>query len=349
MMKLPQHVVKSIWFRLNIDPKEIKTSGSFLQAAKCPLCKDYKHRMYLKEYSDFYSVKCHNCGYNTKFESFLKDEFPFEHDFLKDYFIDSIRTGEIFKPVRRTERKIITQPEIELTDVRLRMYLKQNGFRVQTQQNEHKKEILRNRVLDYIKTRKIPKDIYSDFWVMTSGLLKGYIGIPFFDSNKENMIHVQGRLFADLGRENPQKYLFLKDLKSELQIELPGKEIWGQWRTKPNETTMVCEGTLDAPAFRNGVATCGATIGMSFINDVKKRFPNCIWSVDNYWTDDEGHKLTEKLLNMGEKCFIIPKEIEAKDANSLIQFMDWEYVPDDFIKENTFSGKIGLAKLKLLT
>lgn len=348
-MKLPQYVVHGIWYRLGIEAKPIKTSNVFVHTAKCPLCDDYKHRMYLREYPDFYNVKCHNCGYNTTIESFLKDEYPHEYDSLKEYFIESIRTRELFKKPVRTPRVIKSQSEIELTDMRLRTYLKQNGFRVIKPQDDRKHEILRQRVVAYLEKRKIPKEIYCDFWVMLDGFLKGYIGIPFYDESKNHLIHVQGRLFAELGREDPQKYLFLKDLHSDIVIELPGKEIWGQWRVTKSDLVIICEGTLDAAAFEKGVATCGATIGDGFIRDMKHRYPNRIWAVDNFWNDKEGRKLTEKLLLMGEPCFILPNDPDIKDSNDLIKTLDSTYISDEMIHKWTYTGKLGLAKLRLQT
>lgn len=346
-MKLPQYVVQGIWYRIGIDAKPIRTSSVFLHAGKCPMCEDYKHRMYLREYPDFYNVKCHNCGYNTSIESFLKDEYPTEYDSLKEYFIDAIRTRELFKKPLAIPKETKSQNEIEMTDMRLRTYLKQNGFRVVRPQKDHKKEILRQRVLEYLEGRKLPKTIYSDFWVMMDGFLRGYIGIPFYNETKTHMIHVQGRLYAGLGRSDPQKYLFLKDLDSDIVIELPGKEIWGQWRVNKEDTVIICEGTLDAAAFEKGVATCGATIGDSFIRDIKRKYPNRIWAVDNFWNDKEGRKLTEKLLLMGESCFILPNNPNIKDSNDLIKTLVCEYITEDMIDKWTYSGKLGLAKLRL--
>jgi hypothetical protein len=181
---------------------------------------------------------------------------------------------------------------------------------------------------------------------MLKGPLAGYIGIPFFDQNKENIIHIQGRLFAKLNDEDMPKYMFLKDKLDD--INLDNKEMWGLWRTTPDRPTIICEGTLDACAFRNGIATCGATVGESFINSVIKQFPNRIWCMDSFWKDKEGRKLTEKLLKMNETCFIIPKDLEnIKDANDyLCKVLKTKYIEDDIIHKCSFKGKLGLSNLK---
>jgi len=346
-MKLPQYIVHNIWYRIDVSAKPIRTSNVFVHSGKCPLCEDHKHRMYIREYPDFYNVKCHNCGYNSNIESFLKDEYPAEYDSLKEYFIESIRTRELFKKPVHIPKEEKSKSEFEMTDMRLRLYLKENGFRIVRPQKDRKLEILRQRVLRYLEGRKLPKTVYSDFWVMTDGFLRGYIAIPFYDENKSHIIHVQGRLFAELGRSDPQKYLFLKDLDSHVVIELPGKEIWGQWRVTNKDTVIICEGTLDAAAFEKGVATCGATIGDGFIRDIKRKYPNRIWSVDNFWNDKEGKKLTEKLLLMGETCFILPNDPNIKDSNDLIKTIDGEYITSEMLDKCSYTGKLGLAKLRL--
>jgi hypothetical protein len=111
---------------------------------------------------------------------------------------------------------------------------------------------------------------------------------------------------------------------------------------------MVAEGTLDAPAFSNGLGLCGANISQMLIEKVKKKYPNHVWAVDNFWLDIAGNVLTKKLLEMGEKCFIIPKEMTSKDPNDLLTEMNVDEVPDEFIEENTYEGRLGLFELALI-
>lgn len=345
-MKLPTYVVQSILNKIGINAVRVNSSSIFVYKAKCPVCNDYKTRLYVREYSTFYNVKCHNCGYNTSFEAFLKDMYPHEYEELRTYILESIKTGEVFKkrkPIVRQKDNIT----VEETDSKLRLYIKNNSFSV-VEQQEGNFEILRGKVLEYLNNRKIPEEIYNDFFVLTKGPLRGYIGIPFFDENKKNLIHVQGRLFATLGRENPPKYLFLSDKANNIQIE--SKEIWGKWRTNQENETIICEGTLDACSFKNGIATCGATLGETYILDMCSKYKNRIWCVDSFFYDKEGRKLIKKLLKMGEKCFIIPKSLgNIKDANQLLVnvFKDKDYIPYDYIHENIYDGKFSLAKLEI--
>ena len=75
-MKLPSYVVQSILNKIGISAVKVNSSSVFLYKAKCPICNDYKTRLYIREYSTFFNVKCHNCGYSTSFEAFIKDNFP---------------------------------------------------------------------------------------------------------------------------------------------------------------------------------------------------------------------------------------------------------------------------------
>jgi hypothetical protein len=347
-MKLPSFIVQNIFYRLGLDAQAVKSSSIFVHKAKCPLCSDHTHRLYLREYGSFYNVKCHNCGYNSNFESFLKDNYPAEFDELRPYILDSIKDGSIFKkrsPLIETKPKPSESLQ-DLLDVKLKIYLKNHAFKINTKQDNPKFEELRKRIIEYLINRKIPKLIYNDFYCMIKGPLRGYIGIPFYDKDKSNIIHLQGRLFVEIGDGKHPKYMFLRDKIDG--IELDHKELWGLWRTDPEKPTIICEGTLDACAFENGIATCGATIGETFIEEIKAKYPNRIWCVDSFWNDVEGRKLTLKLLEMGEKCFIIPKELEkVKDANDILcKVIDGEYIPIEYVNKNTFTERIGLLKLR---
>jgi Zn ribbon nucleic-acid-binding protein len=347
-MKLPNYIVQNIFYRLGLDAEKVKSSSTFVHKAKCPICQDHSQRMYLREYGTFYSVKCHNCGFNSNFEAFIKEYYPDSYDELTPFILESIKDGSIFKPRCLGVHIVKENSDFskDLIDIKLKLYLRDHAFPIKAKQDSAKKEVLRKRIIEYLEKRKIPSAIYKDFYCMMKGPLRGYIGIPFFDERKENIIHIQGRLFVEVGDGDHPKYMFLRDKLDG--IELESKELWGLWRTAPDKTTIICEGTLDACAFENGIATCGATLGESFIESVKAKFPKRIWCVDNFWSDKEGRKLTMKLLQMGEKCFIIPRAYtHIKDANDLLcKELTTEYISDTIIEAYTYSGRFGLIKLR---
>lgn len=343
--KPPSYAVQSIFSRVVQDVEQVKTSRGFNLRGKCPLCNDYKKRMYCLEHSDHFQVHCHNCGYTTSFNIFIKDEYPTEYIHLKEFILDSIKTGQAFKKKQSKNKE--TLPVIE-TDLKLRVYMDEMSFSLGESQETALKERFRNMSIKYCEDRKIPRKYWSEFRFFTHGTLKGYIGIPMWDDKKQNLAHIQGRLFIeDKSAKKQEKYLFLKDIEHNIE-NLP-KPIYGEWRVDKTKDVFVCEGTLDCLAFGDqGIATCGATISDFFINRIRNNFPNRVWCMDNYWDDIEGRRITDKLLNIGERCFIIPYNMKSKDANALLKEMDVNIIPDAFIYENIYEGRLGKVKLGLL-
>jgi hypothetical protein len=303
--------------------------------------------MYIKEYPSHFLVYCHNCGYSHVFEVFLKKNFPEEYKQLKPYVLKAMSDGSAFRKVTYRQ-EIIKNLSDDEVNAKLLNYLPRVAFNVTMEQANARHEKYRAHCLKYLIDRRIPESIFRDFYCIFSGPLAGYIGIPFFDKSGSKIIHLQGRLVLPRKGCNQQKYLFIKD--EDYGIELENKPLWGTWRVMKDSPVMICEGTLDACAFENSISTCGATISDFFVNNVIKEYPNRIWCVDNYWTDEAGRDLTNRLLMMGEKCFIIPPEhIDNKDANDLIKtiFKDKSYIPMSYVNENIYDGKPGLCKIKV--
>lgn len=344
-MKPPSYAVQAIFYRIVPDCEVVKTSNSFIHRGRCPLCNDYKQRMYIKEYSDRFHVYCHNCGYSNGFYQFLKDEFPECVESLKQYIFDSIKSGDFMK------RNVPKEPEIDRTeefDMKLRCYLQDNAFPLSRKQKHEAKEICRQRAISYLQGRKIREQDWSEFFFIFEGQLRGYIGIPMWDVKKMNLLHVQGRLlFKSKEQDDQEKYLFLKDTAAG--IENIAKPLFGLWRADPQKPVILSEGTLSALAFGlQGLGTGGARISKFYISGVKKKFKDTIWSFDNYWTDKTGKEMTEKLLHMGENCLIFPKGTPCKDSNDLLSYLNVDEIPESYILANTYKGQLGYAKLKLL-
>jgi hypothetical protein len=340
--KPPSYAVQAISSRILPGIESANRSGTLVLKAKCPLCCDYKKRLYIKEYSDHFHVYCHNCGYSNGFQQFINDEFPNEKHSLNEYVIESIREGKAF---RRTSPKVIDR--LDENDMKLRTYMSDKSFKLSIKQENEAKESCRLMSIDYCENRKIPRKYWKSFRFFFEGKLRGYIGIPMWSEEKKHLLHIQGRLLIqNKNIQDQQKYLFLKD--EDCNIVNISKPIYGLWLADPNKTVYVTEGTLDAPAYGDqGVSTCGATISDALIRKVRQKFPNRIWCSDNFWTDKAGSDLTMRLLEMGESCFIIPKSMKSKDGNDLLKELDVDVVPENFIEENTYYGKIGITKLRL--
>jgi hypothetical protein len=192
-VKLPSYVIKTSFFRVMHSHSPVESKHSFLLlSCKCPLCNDYKRRMYLREYPKDYILFCHNCGYSKPYGLYLKDESPEEISNLKEYFLKSISDGSAFKPKSIIIEKE-TKSKFDEINYKLRKYLSYRSFPIFEKQTNEKKERFRLLCLDEMARRKIREEIYSEFYCVTKGPLKGYLGIPFFDKNKTNLIHIQGR------------------------------------------------------------------------------------------------------------------------------------------------------------
>lgn len=346
MVKPPNYAAQAIFYRIIPDCEEVKTSNSFLHRGRCPLCNDHKKRMYLKEYGDHFHIYCHNCGYSNGFTIFLKDEYPEYVEELKEHIIQSIRDGSFMK--RPKPEAFVADLRDEI-DMKLRCYLQDNSFSLTKKQRHTAKEMCRIKSIEYLESRRIRENDWSDFFFFFDGQLKGYIGIPMWDEKKQVLLHIQGRLLipSKAAEVRQEKYLFLKDTNANID-NIP-KPIYGLWKADANSRVYMSEGTLSALAFgRQGLSTCGAQVSRMFVSKTKKKYKNLVWSLDNYWTDPTGQKKTDSLLQMGETCFIMPKEIPCKDTNDLLEHLNVDVLSEDFINSNLYTGKTGYVKLQLL-
>ena len=293
-------------------------------------------------------VYCHNCGYSRPLYLFLKENYPSELANLKDVFMKSIGDGSAFKRKVEKAQKII-KPFNEI-DAKLRMYAKTHAFNILEAQTNENREKFRLKTIEYFKDRRITNKFINDLFCFYKGPLKGYAGIPFYDDSGDNLIHIQGRRIFKVKDEiqeslNP-KYKFIRDVENGIEID--NKPLWGTCFVDKSRDVLIVEGTLDADAFYNATATCGATMSESLIDDIKKKFPKRIWCPDNYWIDKSGKALTQRLLMSGERCFIFPRDGDFKDGNQMIVDMGIDKVPIDFVYNNIYEGKLGLTKLKLM-
>lgn len=349
----PSYIVKSIFYKVVKDSEEVKTSSVFLHRGKCPICNDYKKRMYIKQYPDkHYHIYCHNCGYSTNFYTFIKKNFNEYLNELQNYHITLLKNENNDTKEVKNNNEDHNDDKLKkiITDIKLTSYLKEHSFLLsEKQENNSKKEFVRQYAINYLTSRKIQENYWKDFVFFYSGPMKGYIGIPMWDEN-HILLHIQGRILLKSKNKNFEqpKYIFLKD--SDKGIENIPKPIYGLWRVNKNKTCYISEGTLSCLAFGDqGLSTCGANISLSFLNKVNKMFPNIVWSFDNYWIDNTARKKINFLLENDQKCFIIPKNLPCKDTNDLLlYFQNWNVIPQDFIENNIYEGKTGLLKLKLL-
>lgn len=352
-LHIPQFVIQSLFYRIVGSPEPVRTSSVFLHRGKCPLCLDYKKRMYLKQYPNHYHIYCHNCGYSNNFFSFIKKHFPEYEAELEQYVFQYLKhqlNPKVYKPQdshQSSDTYIDEQVKLLVNDLKLKKYLSLFSFCINDPQEHQHKEYIRQKCIEYVNKRKIQYKYWKDFVFFYKGVMKGYLGIPMWNEQKY-LLHIQGRLlFPSKHKSYEQpKYLFLKDVQEGIE-NIP-KPIYGLWKVNTQKTCYISEGTISSLAFDDqGLATCGAHISSLFISQVKKKFCDVIWSFDNYWIDKTAKEKIEMLLRSGEKCFLIPKETECKDTNDLLVKYNWEKIPEDYIEKNIYKGEVGLLKIKM--
>lgn len=349
--KLPDYIVREIFCRVVTAPGRVSSSNRFIWKGNCPICGEQRQRMYVKDYGDDHMVYCHNCGYSAHFGIFLRDHYPHEQQYLKEFYLESIKDGTAFKKEKASVKDRLNYNFSEL-DVKLRRYANKHGFHIGKRQEDRTMEKYRKKCLRvFVKERRLPKKFVKGLWCFTTGPLSGYCGIPFYDESGKNLIHWQGRRMwtpekgSDDEKFNP-KYKFLKDVKEGIEIE--DKPFYGENTVNKKQNVMITEGAIDSQCFENGAATSGATISDSLIREVRKAFPNRIWVPDNIWIDKAGLELAIKLLELRESIFVFPFGTKQKDANSYIVDHSLKLIPEELIRDNTYTGTEGLVRIKFI-
>lgn len=348
-MHFPRFLVEQTILRIIPFSKVKRNAGNkLLINGRCPICGDgrskSKKRFYLYEKNDKFLVNCKNCNYSKSFVNFLKEHFEHEFDQLKLQCFDQIKSGKIFNQYANTQ---IVQEKIQPTDElheRFIRFFKENCVKLNEPHSNSKIEKLRLFAVNVMQKRCIPENIWKQYYVCFSGIFSIRIIIPFINDDglyynfQARDIHPK----PDEYRQNT-KYIFAKFD----DIEVPDEKIYKQYLVDPTKTVYICEGILDSEFVENSVCLCGTGIGSGKM-DVVDHFEDRIWCIDNPFCDKSGNETILKLLEHGEKCFVIPKEhIDCKDINDLCKKMKWSSVPEDFIRNNVYSGKAGHIKLKL--
>jgi transcription elongation factor Elf1 len=217
-MKIPQHVAKDVFYRTVRAPEQVKTSSTFLHRGMCPLCNDYKKRMYIKDFGTMILVYCQNCGYSHSVEVFLKENFPIEYRSLKTHIIDSLADGSFAKKEKRSS--IVKNMSDEQIDTLLKQYIPRVSFPIMNEQVDSRLERYRAFCVKYLVDRRIPETIFRDFLCIHGGPLAGYIGIPFYNETKSCLIHIQGRLVIPKKNMKQPKYMFLKDVDNGIELKV---------------------------------------------------------------------------------------------------------------------------------
>lgn len=352
-MKFPHHIIESIFFEIiELATTVRKTSGKTVLRGRCPVCGDsqthkYKTRFYCLEGPKHWAVICHNCGLSMSFLPFLKEHFPDKANMLTMSCFDMIKSGEMFSRSKKFYKEEKIKPNQRIHNY-LTAYFHRNCLKLDEKCEDPDKEKLRKYALSCMLKRKIPKYYIKQFFFCFRGLYNWRIIIPFIDGHG-CYYNFQAR---DIHPHPDEKRLDKKYIFANFRdIELPSDKIYRQYQVSKTRTVYICEGIIDCMHIENAISLCNANVTGDKAELIRKEYPDRVWILDSPWTDKTGYERTVKLLEMGEKCFIIPENINGvvvKDINDIAKALNTETIKHDYINSNVISGKIAIMKLKTM-
>jgi hypothetical protein len=308
--------------------------GDYLFNVRCPICGDSKKNkakmrgfIYKKGNDLFY--KCHNCAAGLSLGNLIKQIAP---DLHKEYVLERYKTGEDGVANRSNSAISVPVPRFgKVSDV----LQYDNLERCDRLPSGHF-------CLDYLESRKIPKEFYSKLYFTAN--YKAFcdemnpnhgktitaderLVIPYF--NEYNV------LTATSGRALRNADYKLRYVVVRANNDNEDKLLYGMDRINTNETVQFVEGQFDSMFLHNTLASCDSSLTLT-----ASKIPaiNKVLIFDNEPRNKEIVKLMADAIKLGHNVVIWPDKIEAKDINEMVQS---GLSPDEIqsiISSNTFNG-----------
>lgn len=318
--------------------RNFRWKSTNLANCSCPLCGDsssnkLKARLYFYERNNSYSIYCHNCSASMSFRNFLKTYSPSLYDeYTKDLYLETPqdKSRPISNTIEMPTPKFLGQDSI-LKDIKKISQLKFN----------HPARI-------YVDNRKIPTYIHYKLyytpkfkeWVNSilpdkfkhEGKDEPRLVIPFFDK-KKNVFAFQGRAFTDI---EPKYY--------SITLDDSYPKIYGLDTVNFNKTYYITEGPIDSIFINNGIAMGGSDFRID-PNLLPNIFEKAVVIYDNEPRNKQITAKMENTLKKGVKIVIWPDTMKLKDINDMVKDGMTKDILNHIIKENTYSGLEGLARL----
>lgn len=300
---------------------------------RCPVCGDSKKNSF-KRRCYFYtkerlglekkvSVYCHNCGFSTTFEKFLKNT---DNILYQQFKMEKMQDHQ---PVTNKVENKVEKEEFKENDERLLDALLD---RLDSLDDEHPAVL-------YCLERKIPRKHFKKIYFIDNvsnieqlsekykNKIKGKeprIIFPFF-SRQHKLVGVQCRAIDD----NKIRYISI-----HLNEQYP--MIFNLDAVDLKKMVYVFEGPIDSLFVDNSVA-----VGTSDLRKVIQTIPKRIMVLDNQPRNKEILSMYNKLIENGEIVCMWPKSIEEKDINDMVLA---GHDVKKLIDENLYQGM--KAKLK---
>ena len=302
---------------------------------RCPICGDSqknknKARGYFYRVKNNTNFKCHNCGINISFNSFLKD---FDAPLHKEYVFEKFKDGHtgrgfvvpapdkedaesIFGKLTSSKPKFKKKIDINLPSAfdinESKVYLHGRAiFDGELYYAENFQEFVNS-----IKPGSFNNAKYGESRVV----------IPLIKDGE--LIGVQGRALSS----NPIKYL-------TIMFDDDAPKIYGYDGVDRTKTVYVVEGPFDSTFIDNAVAFCGADGDVSCLDGC-----DIVYVYDNEPRNKDIVRRIEKHVESGDRVVIFPSDLREKDLNNMVLA---GYNVKKLVDENVYQGL--QAKLHLST
>jgi hypothetical protein len=305
--------------RINYRLENFKWKSPNLANFRCPICGDSskkknKSRGYFYIKGNHFSFLCHNCGYSSTFQTFLKD---FDQDVYTQYIIDKLKDEQ--NVTKKTTINKKPKPETIFGN-------KYGLIHVSELEYTHPARM-------YLRSRQIPSnDAYyvdnffawgaKNFPQKFKETIKDHCRIifPAYDQNR----NIIGYSCRSINGEEPKYYT----------LKLVEDFVFGLNRIDKSKPVYIVEGGIDSLFLPNCVAACTSSLHrVKGLDDCKK-----ILVPDNQNRNKEIVKLIGKFIDEDFMVVLWPEHVKEKDINDMILA---GYSRDkilEIINSNTFQG-----------
>ncbi len=295
----------------------------------CPICNEgnspHKRRAWIlfagAKY-DHNTFMCHNHlpeGMSVRKFISLTDHSVFEKykKFEKTKYIEDIKSGKI-----KSKRKGINISPSRCSDAPSKIFkLSKNAFIPLSDPRAQK-------ALEYCKKRKIPSTIIKTLL---------YCYRPKIYSFSEMLIfplwYDEERVYGFQGRSITEK-------RFHTCMPNTSFKAYNLFNIDYTARTYIFESIIDSYVISNSVSMLGADLSKNARDMIKKP----IFVFDN---DRTGEEKTLKYIQNGEKCFIWPSGLKAKDFGELVEKGIDGRLLRKTIKDNIFEGIKGEMQIKI--
>ena len=317
--------------------RNFKQKKENLYQLSCPICGDSKTNtskargyVYAKGVNLFYA--CHNCGISTNLATLLKNVDP---TLYTEYIFERYKTQNTSNTVVETHHILTSTPRFDKVD--------KKTFAFAEYCNHLSEE---HYCVQYLKNRKIPKELYNLF-LFASNYLNfvnevvpdhgkeiledSRLVIPFYDENNE-LIAISGRAL-----ENSNDKLRYITVRTDNSTE---KLLYGLERLDFKKPVKIVEGPIDSLFLDNCIASGDGNLMLAAkrLIDLGVKKEDITLISDNEPRNREICKLTDKSIKEGYNVVIWPDNIVQKDINDMIKAGKKKNQLESIISNRTTNG-----------